>query len=257
MDCDRASRLLHPLVDGELGRIGRHRLRRHVGACAGCSARLAELQALQTALRTRLQHHRAPPALAARIGAAIAREAPGPGPVRRRVIEPWFAAAGTGLAGAVAGVALTLLVTASPVRPDGEIVRAVIDSHVRSLLPDHLTEVLTSDRHTVKPWLSSRLDVSPPVRDLAEAGFPLIGGRLDYVDGHQVGCVVYRHDKHVINLLAWSSPGLPDEGFRTLSRQGFNLVTWRKDGATFWAVSDLEGAELQGFARRIAGPDRG
>ena len=86
----------------------------------------------------------------------------------------------------------------------------MIDSHIRSLQADHLTDVLTSDQHTVKPWLSARLDVSPPVRDLKDQGFPLVGGRQDYVDGHPAAVVVYRHAKHVINLFAWASSG-PDE----------------------------------------------
>jgi anti-sigma factor RsiW len=145
-----------------------------------------------------------------------------------------------------------LLVTGAPIDRPNDVVGAVLDSHVRSLLPNHLTDVVTSDRHTVKPWLSSRVDVSPPVRDLADEGFPLIGGRVDYVDGHQVGCVVYRHDRHIINLLAWSSPGMADEGLKSTSRQGFNLMTWRKGGVTFWAVSDLEAAGLRKFAVAIA-----
>lgn len=257
MECDRASALLHPLIDGELGFMGRHRLLRHVARCGGCAGRLSELQALQTALRTKLQYHRAPPALAARIGAAIARESPSLAPARRRLFGRRGAApAGFGLAGglvgAAAGVALTLLVTGAPIDRPNDVVGAVLDSHVRSLLPNHLTDVVTSDRHTVKPWLSSRVDVSPPVRDLADEGFPLIGGRVDYVDGHQVGCVVYRHDRHIINLLAWSSPGMADEGLKSTSRQGFNLMTWRKGGVTFWAVSDLEAAELRKFALAIA-----
>jgi anti-sigma factor RsiW len=256
MECDRASALLHPLIDGELGFLGRQRLLRHVARCGGCAGQLSELQALQTALRTKLQYHRASPALAARIGAAIARESPSLAPAPRRLfgrrsgISAGFGLAG-GLVGAAAGVALTLLVTGTPSR-QGDAVSAVLDSHVRSLLPNHLTDVVTSDRHTVKPWLSSRVDVSPPVRDLAEEGFPLIGGRVDYVDGHQVGAVVYRHDRHIINLLAWSSPGKAEEGLKTLSRQGFNLMTWRKGGVTFWAVSDLEVAELRKFVLAIA-----
>jgi len=257
MECDRASALLHPLVDGELGFLGRQRLLRHVARCGGCAGRLSELQALQTALRTKLQYHRAPPALAARIGAAIARETPSLGPARRRLFgrsggaRAGFGLAG-GLVGAAAGVALTLLVAGSGVRPGDDTVTAVLDSHVRSLLPNHLTDVVTSDRHTVKPWLSSRVDVSPPVRDLADEGFPLIGGRVDYVDGHQVGCVVYRHDRHIINLLAWSAPGMADQAVKTLSRQGFNLMTWRKGGITFWAISDLEAGELRKFVGEVA-----
>src|SRR5581483_4424466 len=103
----------------------------------------------------------------------------------------------------------------------------VIDSHVRSLMADHLTDVATSDQHTVKPWLSAHLDVSPPVPELKDHGFPLVGGRMDYVDGHPAAVVVYHAAKHVINLFAWASAGQPDTGFHDESRQGFNIVTWR------------------------------
>ena len=116
---------------------------------------------------------------------------------------------------------------------------------------DHLTDVLTSDQHTVKPWLSARLDVSPLVRDLKDQGFPLIGGRLDYVDGHPAAAVVYQRAKHVINLFAWASPGT-DEPFRTESRQGFNIVTWRQAGIRYYAVSDVEADQLTEFAKLVA-----
>ena len=129
---------------------------------------------------------------------------------------------------------------------------AVISSHIRSMQADHLTDVLTSDQHTVKPWLSARLDVSPPVRDLKEEGFPLVGGRLDYVDGHPAAAVVYRRAKHVINLFAWASAGKADEAFRAETRQGFNVVTWRRDGITYYAVSDVEADQLAEFARLVA-----
>ncbi len=249
--------LLHPLVDGELGFVGRQRLLRHVARCGGCAGRLAEAASAADGAPDHSCNTIAPPRRSRRrIGAAIARESPSLAPARRRLFgRSGGVRAGSGcgrLVGAAAGVALTLLVTAGPSVPETTPSRAVLDSHVRSLLPNHLTDVVTSDRHTVKPWLSSRVDVSPPVRDLADEGFPLIGGRVDYVDGHQVGCVVYRHDRHIINLLAWSSPGMADQELRTLSRQGFNLVTWRKDGVTFWAVSDLEAGELRNFAREIA-----
>ena len=123
-------------------------------------------------------------------------------------LRPWFrmpafSLAGTGLAGALAGVALTVLVMGGQQDPT----MAVIDSHIRSLQAEHLTDVLTSDQHTVKPWLSARLDVSPPVRELKDEGFPLVGGRQDYVDGHPAAAVVYRRAKHVINLFAWASAG--------------------------------------------------
>jgi anti-sigma factor RsiW len=160
--------------------------------------------------------------------------------------------AGTGLAGALAGVALTLLVTGSHSARNDVLTDSVIDSHIRSLMGDHLLDVQTSDQHTVKPFLSAHLPVSPPVPELAQQGFPLVGGRLDYIDGHPAAAVVYRHDKHIINLFAWASPDAAGESFHTTQRQGFNVVTWRREGMTYAAVSDVEAAELAKFAGDIA-----
>jgi anti-sigma factor RsiW len=117
---------------------------------------------------------------------------------------PVFGFGGTGLVGALAGVALTVLVMSGQGRDSGhsEAMQAVIGSHIRSLQAEHLTDVLTSDQHTVKPWLSARLDVSPPVLELKDQGFPLVGGRQDYVDGHPTAVVVYRHAKHVSDVEA-------------------------------------------------------
>ena len=246
MECERAIVLLSGMIDSALGPIARFRVHRHVAGCNACAAKLEELGAMQSAIRTKLPYHRAPPGLAARIGTALPREEP------PRVARPWFRMpaynlAGTGLVGALAGVALTVLVMGGQNNPT----MAVIDSHIRSLQADHLTDVLTSDQHTVKPWLSARLDVSPPVLELKDAGFPLVGGRQDYVDGHPTAVVVYRHAKHVINLFAWASPG-QDEAFRDESQQGFNVVTWRHDGMAYYAVSDVEADRLAQFAKLVA-----
>ncbi len=251
MACDRG-RLLPLLADNELGPLRRWLLSRHLARCGDCAASLEELQAMRTALRTKLERHRAPPDLAARIGAALARE-PVPEPPRPARRSPVRLASLGFAGGALAGVALTLLVVRAPTVRSMGLESAVIGSHVRSLMAQHLTDVATSDQHTVKPWLSARLDVSPPVRELAEQGFPLVGGRLDYIEGHPAAAVVYKHAQHVINLFAWASPGQPDAPFQTETRQGFNLVTWRTDGMTFWAVSDLEGDQLGAFARLVRG----
>jgi anti-sigma factor RsiW len=274
MTHDRIRRLVPLLADGELGPLRRALVARHVARCPTCSGALEAQQSMRNVIRERLPMHRAPPDLAARIGAALPREAPPP--LSRR---PWFRRpalgfAGTGLAGALAGVALTLLVAGGPganqttvaggpganhgtfaggFGVNRAIMDAVIDSHVRSMEADHLTDVATSDRHTVKPWLSARVDVSPPVKELAAEGFPLIGGRLDYVAGHRAAAIVYRHDKHIINLITWAAPGQPDEGFRQMTAQGFNVVTWRSDGIRYYAVSDLEPDQLATFARLVAG----
>jgi anti-sigma factor RsiW len=212
---------------------------------------LEELQAMQAAIRTSLPYHRAPPGLAARIGAMLPREDV-PAPSRPWLRMPAFAFVGSGLAGALAGVALTLVVLDGGGGASNDAVaRSVIDSAIRSRMADHLTDVLTSDQHTVKPWLSARLDFSPAVPELKDAGFPLIGGRLDYVDGHPAAAVVYGHAKHIINLFAWASPGQPDTGFRDESRQGFNIVTWRRGGITYYAVSDVEADQLAAFAKLV------
>ena len=246
MECERATALLSGLIDRALGPLMRFRLNRHVAGCAACTAKLEELRAMQAAIRTKLTYHRAPPGLAARIGAVLPHEEP-PCVVRPWFRMPAFSLAGTGLAGALAGVALTVLV----MRGQNDPVAGVIESHIRSMQADHLTDVATSDQHTVKPWLSARLDVSPPVRDLKDEGFPLVGGRLDYVDGHPTAAVVYQRAKHVINLFAWASPG-KDEPFREETRQGFNMVTWRHSGITYYAVSDVEADQLAHFAGLIA-----
>lgn len=250
MQCDRARRLLPQMADGALGPMRRLFVTRHVAHCAACSAQLEDLQAMQAAIRSHLPYHRAPPGLAARIGAMLPREAV-PAQSRSWPRMPAFAFAGTGLAGALAGVALTLLVIGGGGSSDDTVLRSVIDSDIRSRMADHLTDVLTSDQHTVKPWLSARLDISPTVRELKDEGFPLVGGRLDYVDGHPAAAVVYRHDRHIINLFAWASPGKPDKGFHDESRQGFNVVTWRRGGITYYAVSDVEAGQLSAFARLV------
>jgi anti-sigma factor RsiW len=251
MECDRATGLLSPLVDSALGPIARWQVRRHVAGCDACAEKLEELRAMRAAIRTKLIFHRAPPGLAARIGAALPREAP-PETSRPWFRLPVFSFAGTGLVGALAGVALTVLVmSGSGGGGQGAVMQAVIGSHIRSLQAEHLTDVLTSDQHTVKPWLSARLDVSPPVLELKDQGFPLVGGRQDYVDGHPTAVVVYRHAKHVINLFAWASPGATNEPPRDESRQGFNIVTWRRNGITYYAVSDVEADQLAEFAKLV------
>jgi anti-sigma factor RsiW len=251
MECDRATGLLSPLVDSALGPLARWRVRRHVAGCDACADKLEELRAMRAAIRTKLTFHRAPPGLAARIGAALPREA-APEASRPWFRLPVFGFGATGLAGALAGVALTVLVMSGQGGGHSEAMQAVIGSHIRSLQAEHLTDVLTSDQHTVKPWLSARLDVSPPVLELKDQGFPLVGGRQDYVDGHPTAVVVYRHAKHVINLLAWASPGEANTPLRDESRQGFNVVTWRRNGITYYAVSDVEADQLAEFAKLVA-----
>ena len=246
MNHDSVQRLLPAYSDGQLGPLRRFLLGRHIARCPACLAQLETMQAMRSALRMNLTVHRAPPSLATRIGSALPREAP---PVSR----PWprqFGFAGSALAGGFAGVALTLAVTRLTPGPD-PLVSDVVADHVRSLMADHLTDVPTSDRHTVKPWLSARLDLSPVVKDLAADGYPLVGGRLDYVDGHRAAAIVYRRDKHVINLFAFVSDERSDAAPSEEKRDGFNVVRWRMGGLSYVAVSDVEASQLLAFVRLV------
>jgi anti-sigma factor RsiW len=181
MACDRYRPLLPALSDRELGPLRRFLVSRHATRCPACAAELEELEAMRTALRTRLTYHRAPPGLAARIGSTLPREEASAAVAGSRRIVPAWGFAGSGLAGALAGVALTLVLLGGHPSGGDTALQGVIDSQIRARMADHLTDVLTSDQHTVKPWLSARLPVSPPVPELKDAGFPLVGGREDYV----------------------------------------------------------------------------
>lgn len=246
MNHDRAKFLLPAYADHQVGPVRRFFLGRHIARCASCLAELEAMQTMRTALRTNLPVYRASPGLGMRIVSALPREAPPP--VRSRPMR--FGWAGSAMAGAVAGVVLTLVVTRLTPQAD-PLVADVIGDHVRSMMEGHLTDVLTSDQHTVKPWLSARLDLSPLVKDFAAEGYPLVGGRLDYVDGHRAAAIVYRRDKHVINLFAFVSDAPSDASPKQEARDGFNVVRWRMGGVTYVAVSDVEAAQLMGFVRLV------
>lgn len=154
----------------------------------------------------------------------------------------WF---GTGAATAW-GLALVLLAT--PIPPADALAEGVTSNHVRSLMASHLADVASSDHHTVKPWFAGKLDFSPPVVDLAAEGFPLTGGRLDYLDGRTVAALVYRSGPHVINLFVWPAADAKAQPTTLSARQGYQLVHWAQGGMQAWAVSDLNAAELQNFA---------
>jgi anti-sigma factor RsiW len=238
VNCAETIDLLDAYLDGELDLVRSLDIERHLSECANCSAALASLQSLQAALRSAPLRYQAPPRLARRVKSTL-----------RRQSGSWQRTSAI-LAGAAAA-AMLLAAGWLWTRPAHDpLVAEIAAAHVRSLLADHRTDVLSSDRHTVKPWFAGHLDYAPPVPDLSADGFVLTGGRLDYLDGKPVASLVYERRKHVINLFVW--PGTNDESEPVLyTRQGFSILHWNSAGMTWWAVSDLNVDELRTFVARL------
>jgi anti-sigma factor RsiW len=237
LNCREAEGLLGAYLDEELDLVHSLDVEAHARECAGCAARLRRLEAARTAVASHASYYAAPPGLRAQIERRAASHF---GVVERPVRRSggWMA-----LAIAAACAAAVLIVwQAAPV--PGDIARQVVDGHVRSLLANHLTDVVSSDRHTVKPWFAGKLDFAPEVRDLESSGFVLTGGRLDYMHGRTVAAVVYRRRQHTINLFQWPAHE-PDRSPRSETRDGFQVVSWIRGGMNYWAVSDLNAAELR------------
>jgi anti-sigma factor RsiW len=232
--CAEASRLIGLHHDGELAPLEAIRLERHLADCESCRTRARALAALSSALRDR--------SLAFEPPAGFATRLPGRAASRSRSFLPLAASL-------VAGSLLTLAGAKLFPRADrggASIARDVVAAQIRATLPGHMTDVISSDQHTVKPWFSGRLDYSPPVVDLADAGFPLEGGRLDYAGGRTVAALVYRRRKHAINVFLWPSEGPSEE--TESSENGFHVLHWTLGGMTFWSVSDVDPSELRTFA---------
>lgn len=233
--------LLQAHHDDELDVAASAELMAHVAGCPGCALVQADLDRLSRGLRAGTVAHAAPETLRQRLASRL-RPAPVSAPAYLRHARP---AAAFGLGALLAASVMLLL--PHPGAPTDEVVAA----HIRALQPGHLTDVLSTDQHTVKPWFDGRIDFAPPVRDLAQQGFALIGGRLDFLGDRPVAALVYRRDKHLIDLFVSPAPSASGTsaaaGFR--ERQGYNVVAWSEDGMVFQAVSDLAAADLAVFAR--------
>jgi anti-sigma factor RsiW len=246
--CDDLHGLLHPYADGELDLVRGLEVEQHLRDCPACSAALDRQRAVHAALADPALYHRAPAGLRQRVQAALRPAAPAR--VGRREF-PWRALAVAASLAFLALLAWDALRLASAPSAEDLLAQEVVSSFVRSQLPGKEPDVLSSDKHTVKPWFIGKVAVAPPVEDLAAEGFPLVGGRLDYVDNHNTAALVYGRHKHVINLLVWPAPSDAEEAPRALTRQGYHLIRWAHAGSNFWAVSDLNEAELQEFVRLI------
>jgi anti-sigma factor RsiW len=229
--------------DGELDAAQAAEMEAHRAGCPVCETAYAELKRTREALREGDLYRRAPAELRRRLAAQpVAAPARSPRPQ----VAWWRRPAANFSLGAAVAAALMLLIL-SPEQQG--MVDQIVAGHVRALQPGHLEDVVSTDRHTVKPWFEGKLDFAPPVKDLADKGFPLEGGRLDYVGGRAVAALVYEHGKHPINLFVWPDAGGLERNPAFTERSGYNLVHWVQDGMTIWVISDLEKAELGEFVR--------
>ncbi len=244
MNHSEARELIQPYADGELDVSNARAVEQHLQTCNDCRLAERNIRALRSVLRSEAVAFRAPNRLLRNVRRAVRRESR-----RDRGSLSWslqWMSAAAACALMLAG--LFLFQSARSSR--SAIVDEVIANHVRSLLATHLVDVPSSDQHTVKPWFNSKIDFAPDVHDFAAEGFPLAGGRLDYLDGKTVAALVYHRDRHIINLLL-SPTTNHDAGIATFNRRGYNLTNWTRGGIEYWAVSDLNAEDLGRFSSLV------
>jgi anti-sigma factor RsiW len=243
MTCDEAEILLHALIDGELDAGHAREVEDHIASCPRCAAALQAYRDMSAAVAGANLRYTAPPELRRRIEASLP---PARVPSRRAVLR------GFAMGSAVSAIAASGLFAVILRNDDEQRIQAeVVSAHLRSLQAGHLTDVLSTDQHTVKPWFNGRLDAAPPVVDLTAQGFTLIGGRLDYVDTRPIGAIVYRRRSHVINLFVAQTASTERRAAKIESLQGFNIRHWSERGLNYWAVSDLAKDELAEFGEKF------
>ncbi|EIK95438.1 putative transmembrane anti-sigma factor [Pseudomonas sp. M47T1] len=233
--------LLDAYLDQELAPAQRARVQAHLAGCPGCAQRFSELTRWVASVKTAAPRFPAPASLATLMHALHAPPAKRP----RAAWFHWLAPLGSALALALA---LVLYLNVPGTAPG--LVDEAVSSHVRSLMGQHLNDVVSSDRHTVKPWFTGKLDFSPPVTDFGAAGFPLLGGRLDYLQHQTAAALTYGHGQHLINVFILPTAAT-DTPRQSLQSRGYNLVTWRQGHMQFVAVSDVDHSELERLAQLL------
>lgn len=242
MQCAESLRV-QAYFDGQVDALGAADIERHLEHCAECRALIQDLEQVRSLLRRDPAYARTPPALRSQILRALDRESPSS---NRRGRSFWMGAlGGAGGAAIAATVAFLLLVPplTNPLLDD------VVSAHVRSLMPTHLIDVVSTDKHTVKPWFAGHADVSPVVADFEQQGYKLVGGRADYLDHQRSAVVVYQHGAHVINVFSWAGNDRKLPGDAT--RSGYHLAFWKSGDLEYCAVSDTGWDELLGLVRLL------
>jgi anti-sigma factor RsiW len=244
MNCHEIHPMLHAYVDSELDLMPSIEVDRHLKTCSACTAMKRSLESLRATLRNNDLAYRAPDALRARILQSVApaiEEKP------QRNSRPWvwqlLALGSLGFA------VFTLMLQPTGNSPQDRLADEAISGHVRSLMAGHLMDVVSTDQHTVKPWFNGKIDFAPEVKDFAAQGFPLIGGRLDYLEGQTVAALVYQRNKHTINAFVW--PAKNATGTTIQERRGYTVINRDANGLHYCIVSDLNGKELQEFGNLL------
>ena len=270
MNCEEATKLMDGYLDGELDPITSQTIEQHLRDCPNCDQAYKTHGSLIRVIGNAAPYYKAPAELRERIRSSLREEMvarpmrnvgrdvqplfprrqPGPRTVLLGTSWNWLALAAAILLAAIIG--WNLLPRLQRPGPDQLLATQLIGSHVRSLMANHLTDVASSDQHTVKPWLDAKLDFAPPVVDLASEGFPLIGGRLDYLDNRPVAALVYQRRKHFINLFVWPGEAAAARPVMAMSHQGYQLLHWADPDFNYWAVSDVSANDLQTFKQQFA-----
>jgi anti-sigma factor RsiW len=270
MNCEEATKLMDGYLDGELDPITSQGIDQHLRDCCDCEQKYVANNKLIRAIGSAMPYYKAPAELRERIQSSLRDEiveqpmrnlAPDAQPPFRKM-QPELRKVFFGTPWSWLGVAAAIIFAAIVgwnlvprfQRPgdDQFLATQLIASHVRSLMANHLTDVASSDQHTVKPWLDAKLDFAPPVIDLSSEGFPLIGGRLDYLDNRPVAALIYQRRKHFINLFIWPVASDSAKTTNSVRRQGYQLLHWADSDFNYWAVSDVNINDLQAFKQQLA-----
>src|SRR5437870_11151004 len=273
MNCEEATKLMDGYLDGELDPITSQTIEQHLRECDKCDQAYKAHALLIRSISDKTPYYKAPAGLRERIQSSLREEIAerSPRSVSRNIPSlfpslfsarprwtrtvsfgtPW---SGLALAAAIVFAAIITFNLMSRLQRPGNdqfLATQLIASHARSLMANHLTDVASSDQHTVKPWLDTKLDFAPPVVDLSSGGFPLIGGRLDYLDNRPVAALVYERRKHFINLFVWPAASDAASASKTITRQGYQLLHWADPDFNYWAVSDVNISDLQTFKQQF------